>query len=547
MRRHQRQISLNRAVAFDRQHPARHRLRLIDLHRLLTPYVWVRLAEQLRTVLPLAVLLVAFQALALRVDMPGLNGIALGVVAVMVGLMFFAEGVEHGMVGFAENIGFHLPNQYGAPVVLAFSLLLGVAVTFAEPAIGALQMAGQTVSQAGAPYLKDLLGAHEWWLVLGVASGVGGAVLVGMLRLMFGWPLKRLVLVVVPGCLALSGYCATLPQLRPLIALAWDCGAITAGPVTVPLVLAVGVGVASGTERADNPLAGFGIVTLISLFPVIAVLGVSLLLVEQPATLTVAGASAWYESTPWVDVLGALRAILPLVGLLLLVQRLVLGQHVGRRNIFIYGVLLAIAGMILFNIGVSTGLVHLGDQAGANVPWAFSVHRLTGAPPLYPYWLGICLTLAFAFVIGYCATVAEPALNSMGNVVENLTDGAFRKRLLIQATAIGVGLGAMLGVAKILYGLSMIGLLLGLYAICLLMTVWSREEFVNLAWDSAAVTTGPVTVPLLLSLGIGLADVVGAAEGFGILALCSIGPIITVLGFGLWVDAQTRRKNREKS
>jgi hypothetical protein len=547
MRRHQRQVSLSEVVALDRQQQGRHRLRLIDFHRLVTPYVWVRFSEQLRTVLPLALLLVAFQALALRVALPGLDIVGLGVLAVMVGLMFFAEGVEHGMVGFAENIGFHLPSRYGPPVVLAFALFLGVAVTFAEPAIGALQAAGQAIAAEHAPYLKDLLGAHAIWLVLGVAAGVGTAVVLGMLRLMFGWKLKTIVLMVVPLCLALSYYCSTLPQLQPVLSLAWDCGAITAGPVTVPLVLAVGVGVASGTERADNPLAGFGIVTLISLFPIVAVLCVSLLLIEQPATLVLPHAGAWYEQTPWVDMIAALRAILPLVSLLLVVQRLGLGQHVRQRNIFVYGVLVAIVGMMLFNVGVSTGLVQLGDQAGANVPWAFSPHRLTGAPALYPYWLGICMTLLFAFVIGYCATIAEPALNSMGNVVENLTDGAFRKRLLIHAAAGGVGAGAMLGVAKVLYDLPMIALLLGLYTLCLVLTALSREEFVNLAWDAAAVTTGPVTVPLLLSLGIGLGSVVGSVEGFGILALCSIGPIIGILGFGLWVDAQMRWKQKGKA
>jgi hypothetical protein len=161
--------------------------------------------------------------------------------------------------------------------------------------------------------------------------------------------------------------------------------------------------------------------------------------------------------------------------------------------------------------------------------------------------LGIGLTLTFAFAIGFGATVAEPALNAMGMTVENLTDGAFRKRMLIHAVAAGVGVGAALGVARILFHLPVWMLLLGGYSIALALTVVSREEIVNLAWDSAGVTTGPVTVPLLLALGIGLGEVVGAAEGFGILAMCSVGPIISVLGTGLWIDMKTRgRKRRSK-
>ena len=154
------------------------------------------------------------------------------------------------------------------------------------------------------------------------------------------------------------------------------------------------------------------------------------------------------------------------------------------------------------------------------------------------------MTLIFAFVIGYGATVAEPALNAMGMTVENLTDGAFRKRMLIHAVAAGVGIGAALGVARILFNLPLWLLLLGGYALACAMTFVSREEIVNLAWDSAGVTTGPVTVPLLLALGLGLGEAVGAAEGFGILAMCSVGPIVTVLGTGLWIDLHTRRRRR---
>jgi hypothetical protein len=182
----------------------------------------------------------------------------------------------------------------------------------------------------------------------------------------------------------------------------------------------------------------------------------------------------------------------------------------------------------------------LGEQAGTNVPWAFSTHRVTGAPALYPFVLGIAMTMVFAFAIGYGATVAEPALNAMGMTVENLTNGIFRKRMLLHAVAVGVGVGAALGVARILFDLPLWGLLLTGYTIALTLTVVSREEIVNLAWDSAGVTTGPVTVPLLLALGIGLGDAVKAADGFGILAMCSVGPIISVLATGLWTDLQSR-------
>ena len=374
--------------------------------------------------------------------------------------------------------------------------------------------------------------------------------MLGMLRFMFGWQLKTLVGVIVPVCLLLTVYAASDPALSPILGLAWDCGGITTGPVTVPLVLAVGIGVAASAGRGDNPLSGFGIVTLASLFPVIAVIsaaiylqGMGLQWVPEPAVVK----DAWHQQTPFPEMLGAVRAILPLVLLLFVVQRIVLRERIKHINVLIYGIAMALLGMMVFNIGLTAGLVELGNQAGNNVPWAFSPHRETGAPPLYPRLLGLSMALVFAFCIGYGATVAEPALNAMGLTVENLTDGAFRKRLLIHAVALGVGVGAVAGVAKILFELPLAAMLVCGYGIALVLTWFSREELVNLAWDSAGVTTGPVTVPLLLALGVGLAETVGAAEGFGILAMCSVGPIISVMAFGLWIDASSRKQSGRKT
>jgi hypothetical protein len=544
IQRHRREISFSAVLEAERVGPRRPSLRVVDLHRLLTPYVSFRFAEQLRAVLPLALMLIGFQALALRTSLLDTESVALGIFSVIAGLMVFTEGVKYGLMPFAENVGFQMPGRTHPAVLLFFSLLLGAAATFAEPAIGALQAAASAVSPERSPWLRQLLGPYVLWLVLAVAGGVGLAVTVGMLRMMFGWPLKKMVLLIVPPALALTAWCAQQPDLAPIIGLAWDCGAITTGPVTVPLVLAVGVGVAASTGRSDNPLSGFGIVTLASLFPVLAVLCVAIYLTGQGAGAMLPvlppSLAGWEKETPYAETIGALRAIVPLVLLLVLVQTLLLRQKIRQPNVFIYGISTALAGMMLFNLGLTAGLVALGEQAGTNVPWAFSTHRVTGAPALYPFVLGIAMTMVFAFAIGYGATVAEPALNAMGMTVENLTNGIFRKRMLLHAVAVGVGVGAALGVARILFDLPLWGLLLTGYTIALTLTVVSREEIVNLAWDSAGVTTGPVTVPLLLALGIGLGDAVKAADGFGILAMCSVGPIISVLATGLWTDLQSR-------
>lgn len=540
----QRRVSYRDVHADAGRRPHPRRLRLIDVHRLLTPYVSVRFVEQLRAVVPLALFLALFQAAALRVDVQQGELITFGMLAVMLGLMLFMDGVKYGLMPFAESIGFNLPNRATPAVVLGFAFLLGGIATFAEPAIGALRAAGNAVDPLRAPWVHLLLTRHPERLVLAVGIGVGLAVVVGMLRFFFAWRMKTLVIATLLPCLALTAYAGLDPRLAPLIGLAWDCGAITTGPVTVPLVLALGIGVAAAAGQEDNPLAGFGIVTLASLFPAIAVMLVGIGLVAEvpdPAALApIVGADAtpaWWDETPVAELVAALRAIGPLILLLWLVQRFLVGAAVKQRNLVVYGVVVAVLGMALFNLGLSIGLIPLGNQAGATVPKAFSA--AAGGAPLYPYPLGIGLTLIFAATLGYGATVAEPALNAMGVTVENLTDGAFPKKLLIQAVAVGVALGIALGVAKIVFGWSMLPLLLGGYTLALAGTLWSSEEYVALAWDSAGVTTGPVTVPLVLALGLGLGQAVGAAEGFGILAMASLGPIVSVLLVGFWIRRST--------
>lgn len=528
-------LSYNQVTDFDAQHRPRPRLRPRDIYRLLAPYLSVRFLDQFRAVIPVATFLVAFQWFALQSQIAGAGGIALGLVVVMVGLMLFMEGLKHGLMPFSENIGHLMPARSSLGAVLLVAFILGVAATFAEPAIGALRAAGSLTDPEQAPLLAYLLNSHPETVVYTVAGSVGLAVLVSMLRFMRGWNLKWLLLAVAIPALLLTAYMAMDPYLRPIIGLAWDCGAITTGPVTVPVVLALGIGVSAASGKEDNPLDGFGIVTLASLFPPLAVMllglymsttGVSLGQGVMPVAAT--------ADTGLIDgVVAALRAIIPLTLLLWLVQHFWLREKIEHGQIILYGIVLCVLGMAAFNIGLSEGLSPLGAQVGDQLSSAF---HDAGDGALYPYWPGLALALMFAVLLGFGATLAEPALNALGVTVQNLTDGALRKNTLIYSVAVGVGLGTMLGVVKIVFEVPLAWLLLPAYGIALLLTLFAREEYVCLAWDSAGVTTGPVTVPLVLAMGLGLGRAVDAQEGFGILAMASVGPIITVLTVSLWVQ-----------
>ncbi|EIJ34174.1 DUF1538 domain-containing protein [Thiothrix nivea] len=529
-------------------------LRWIDAYRLITPYISKRLLEQVRAVIPLALYLVLFQIFILQQGIADASLISGGLVAVILGLMFFMEGLQVGLMPLGETIGNTLPAKSTLRVVLGIAFILGIGVTFAEPAIGALKAAGQTVQVESAPYLYAMLNSWAEILVLGVGIGVGAAAVLGTLRLLNGWSLKPLIYASLLPVIGLTAYMETDPELQKTLGLAWDSGAVTTGPVTVPLVLALGIGIASAAGRGRTSLSGFGIVTLASLFPILSVqlLAVYLSLAYTPADIIAAASHAsrmasepgWFQQTPYLEIISGLRAIVPLVLFLLIVMWLVLKEKIQHANQIAYGIILALLGMVVFNLGLSFGLTRLGAQAGSLIPAAFMAIEDVLHSPLYSTVLGLTLAFVFAWVLGFGATQAEPALNTLGLTVENLTNGAFRKATLVRAVSAGVAFGLALGVAKIVFGLPLAWLLVPGYLLAAILTFFSSEEFVNIAWDSAGVTTGPITVPLVLAMGLGFGKAVEAIEGFGILSMASICPILSVLLTGLWIRWQVSRKQR---
>ena len=533
--------------------PKKLQLRGIDIYRLLGPYVGLRLMSQVKAVVPLVVYLILFQVLILRQNIVDHVVITGGLVAVILGLMIFMEGLKLGLMPFGEVIGNTLPKKSGLGVVLLIAFLLGIGVTFAEPAIGALQAVGSIVDVSKAPYLYALLNNWTGALVLVVGIGVGLASVLGTLRFLNGWSLKPMIYAALFPAIGLTVFCMMDPELNKILGLAWDCGAVTTGPVTVPLVLSLGIGIASAAGKGNSSLSGFGIVTLASIFPIIGVLGLAIyvstvvspeaIIEASQIVVTQTAGSSWLQETPYLEMVSGFQSIVPLVFFLFLVLKLLLREKINEPGILAYGLFLSVLGMIIFNIGLSYGLAKLGNQSGSFVPAAFvSLENIEGSP-LYTYTVGIFITILFAWVMGFGATLAEPALNALGETVENLTNGAFRKSMLMMAVSTGVGFGISLGVLKIIFEIPISYLLLPGYVIGIVLTAFSSEEFVNVAWDSAGVTTGPITVPLVLAMGLGFGNAVESVEGFGILSMASICPILAVLIMGLWIQFKARKAN----
>ncbi len=675
---------------------------------LIVPYIKNRLMEQVRSVWLIVLYLLLFQVLVLGIPIVDGAVITFGMAMVITGLAFFMEGLLLGLMPLGELIGLKLPQRVGLAVILVFAFTLGFGVTLAEPAIGALKILGSSVKAWDAPLLFILLNRYAHYLVFAVGVGVGCAVVFGMLRFLYNWSLKPFLYVLVPLLTLISIAASFNPNLLYLTGLAWDCGAVTTGPVTVPLVLALGIGITRIVGGADSGVSGFGVVTLASLFPIFTVLILGVVLLprvpsplpekeflsaehrdetrvlfdNEEALVRYAfmhgdepGVTAYFGGIParrafvaemaadgsarsrifgedeptfmrWVARYGSVeekitlfgsvngareylvtpsssgglaaaalfsrnfrasaQAIIPLTLFMLLVLFLVLRERLPRADETVFGIAVAFIGMGLFNVGMETGLSKIGDQVGSKVPASFTAlpleekretiknfspsvvseaislnggterfffRRTDRGTEAIPYHeenydemtatylhvprvgplfgsergiVGIIVVLLFAFFMGYGATLAEPALNALGIKVEELTVGTFKKSFLMQAVAVGVGIGIAFGVAKIIWDIPLIWLLVPPYLLLMFVSKISSEEYVNIGWDSAGVTTGPVTVPLVLAMGLGIGAQVGVVEGFGILAMASVYPILSVLLTGLYA-ARKRLPAEEES
>ncbi|MCZ8342174.1 MAG: DUF1538 domain-containing protein [Leptospira sp.] len=624
------------------------RIGLRDALTLILPYFQKKTWEQTKSVVWIVLYLVLFQLFVLRIPIREAAVISFGIIAVIMGLTFFLEGLFLGLMPLGEIIGLKLPQKLGVLGIMLFSFLLGIGATLAEPAISVLKACGSSVFPWDAPLLYFLLGEGSDFLFLSIATGVGIAVLLGVFRFLRGFTLSKILFPTMILLLLVTIYASFDENLKYISGLAWDSGAVTTGPVTVPLVVALGLGV-SKVAKDNETSSGYGVVTLASLYPILAVFVVgiyfnpklpkpmsekefssykisrneskllfgtefqnhpiykkyflsnknnSMEIQDKDLGLQTNSGSKIIETTNKIQdgFLLAVRAILPLSLFLFLFLILILRDKIPSFSEVLLGILFAIVGLTIFNFGIFLGLNKLGNQVGYKLPSSFRSIELndstryiynfnpktvlkavnedgkeeeffylkerktyTAIPfqkenyqkekNLYEYTpihgplfgkednlLGYFVVLVFAFFLGFSATLAEPALSALGTTVEGTTVGTFKKSRLIQTVALGVGVGTLLGMTKVILEIPMVWIIVPSYATLLLLTSISKPEFIDIAWDSAGVTTGPITVPLVIAMGLGIGTQLGIVDGFGILASASIFPILTVLTMGLWIE-----------
>lgn len=223
------------------------------------------------------------------------------------------------------------------------------------------------------------------------------------------------------------------------------------------------------------------------------------------------------KETSW----GIVKAVLPIVVIVFILQFTILGMPAIFIWRFLFGAVMITVGLILFLFGVKVSILPMGEAIGSELPQIGS----------------LAIILFWAFLLGFTATLAEPPVRVLATYIEHASDGELGRYALILITALGIGVFISMAILRIVLQVPLYIVFLGGYGLILLLSFFIPEEFMAIAFDASGVTTGPVTVPVILSLGVGVTAVLGGkstvAEGFGLVGIASIGPILTVMLLGV--------------
>ena len=440
----------------------------------------------------------------------------------IVGLALFLLGADIGIIPMGEKAGSALTSKKNLPLLLISSFVIGFIITIAEPDVQVL--AGQ-VSGVN-PNIKSIT------LLIMIAVGIGFFVSLGLLRTVLQIPIKILyvgfyVIVFILAFIAPQEY----------FAISFDASGATTGPMTVPFIMALGMGVAAvkSNKNSDSKADNFGLTGLASIGPIVAVLIMGLVMSGKSATEVVAATEIVEETMVSVGTLERLRgvfklvphiivevakALLPLVGLL--IAFLIFLFKLTKRQIIkiCVGLVYAFLGLVLFLTGINSGFIPAGTVIGETLGNSGQ------------QWLLVLLGVVFGAIV----VCAEPAVWVLTQQVEEISGGTIKRKVLLVALSSGVCIAVGFAMIRVIFGFHIAYILVPAFVIALTLTFFCPKMFTAIAFDSGGVASGPMTSSFILSYTLGAATVFGGnplTDGFGVIALVASAPLITIQILGL--------------
>ena len=468
-----------------------------------------KLKEAAASVLPVSAIVAVLCLVLVPVDVGLMLSFLFGSALLILGMGMFTLGAEVSMTRIGNLIGARMTKSKKLWFILVVSLLLGIAITMAEPDLQVLA--------ANVPALDKTA------LILTVSVGVGLFLVLCMVRILFRISLRRLLII----CYALVFLGAFLSE-RGMLSVAFDSGGVTTGPMTVPFIMALGVGVASIRSDENAKSDSFGLVALCSIGPVLAVMLLGIIYRPDTAASAEIAVSRIETSVQLgADYLHALphyiaeiaMALLPIFVFFLLFQVFALRLRKLPFVKILIGMAYTFLGLVLFLTGVNVGFSPLGYVlGGAMVEQGLS-------------WLLVPL----AMLMGWFIIDAEPAVYILNKQVEELTSGAISAKAMGTSLSIAVALANGLAMVRVLTGAPILYFVVPGYLIALALTFFVPPTFTAIAFDSGGVASGPLTATFMLPLAMGACTAAGGnvmTDAFGIVALVAMMPLITVQVMG---------------
>ncbi|MCI8864470.1 MAG: DUF1538 domain-containing protein [Lachnospiraceae bacterium] len=443
----------------------------------------------------------------------------MGAILILAGMMLFTLGAEISMTPMGERVGSRLTKSRNLIFIVSTSFLLGVIVTISEPDLQVL--AGQVQA------------VPNMVLIVSVAGGVGLFLVIALLRMLFSIPLPPLLVAFYLAVFLLSAF---LP--KEFLSIAFDSGGVTTGPMTVPFIMALGVGVSA--IRSDRHAAddSFGLVALCSVGPILAVMALGMIYRPQdgmsvaPTILEVENSrQLWklFSSEIPTYMKEISFSLLPIFLFFMVFQLLFLKLQRKTLVKILIGLSYTYVGLVLFLTGANVGFMPAGNYLGQVL-----------AGQRHPEVL-----VPIAMVIGYFIVKAEPAVYVLNKQVEGITDGAISEKAMGASLSIGVSLSLGLAMIRVLTGISILWFLVPGYGIALAISFFVPKIYTAIAFDSGGVASGPMTAAFLLPLAQGACFAVGgnmATDAFGVVAMVAMTPLITIQAMGLASKIRGRRR-----
>jgi len=498
------------------------------------------LKESFRDLMPIILVIVFFQLAIIQSVPENWLSTTIGLAIVGVGLAVFLLGLEVGIFPVGEGLASDFAHKGSTFWIVIFAFMIGFGTTIAEPALIVIAQKAASISSGR---------IDTTTLRMVVAFSVGFAIVLGVWRIIKGHPIHYYII---------TGYVmvvsATMFAPKEIVGLAYDLGGVTTSTVTVPLVAALGIGLASTIKGRNPVLDGFGLIAFASLTPMIFVqfYGIAVYeFIDAPTISTITplekevveitqavGNTAAQFDFKIIDILkglgGVVVDVVPILAVILFFQYIILKKPIDNLKNVIIGFGLVILGLDAFIVGLEMGLFSVGETM------ALELTRYDNNIIIY----------SFGFLIGFSTTMAEPSLTAIARKAKEISDGKINDFVLRLFVAFGVAIGISLGAYRIVVGGEIVYYIMAGYLFVIALTFMAPKYIIPIAYDSGGVTTSTVTVPLVAALGLGLATNIPGRDplidGFGLIAFASLFPMITVMLYGIITEKMGVKGIHEK-